>query len=225
MQNNKRQRNRRPRRNRKRAPARSRMYNKVKAARSANLKTDVHYLSRYAGAVDVSTISTLTSSWGGFLEFSLGQVPNSTDFSNLFDSYRLMGVLLTFRLMDNPDSTNYINSTTFTQGSNFYPKLWWCIDRDDSTTPTLASIRERSTAKCLVLRPDRFIKVLVKYPRPMIQAYSGGYMQAPVSWLRTNEPNTPHYGLKVVLDKMGYSGTTFTVGIDKKYFFTFKHSK
>jgi len=197
---------------------------KVRAARQLNFKSDIHYISRYAPLVDVTTLTTVASSVGACIQFSLADVPNYTELSNLFDSYRLIGVQLTFRLMDNPDSSNYINSTVFTQGANFYPKLWTCIDRDDNTVPTIATIRERAHAYCKVLRPDRFIKVFVKMPAPPTQVY-GGYGQGMIKWLRTTEPNVGHYGLKVVLDKMGYAGNTFTVGIDKKYFFAFKNTK
>lgn len=212
---------------RRRTPIKIRAQKKVQIARSVNLKSDIHYISRYAPMVDTSTLSTLTSSVGAALLFKLSDVPNSSDFVNLFDSYRLIGVQLTFRLMDNPDSGNYINSTTFTQGANFYPKLWTLIDRDDSTTPTVANIRERAHARCAVLRPDRFIKVFIKYPRPMVPLPGGtAFMNAPKNcWLRTTDTPADHYCVKVVLDKMGYAGNTFTVGIDKKYFFAFKDTK
>lgn len=197
------------------------------SARKLNLRSDIHYMSRYAPLVDTTTLTTATAAAGAFLSFTLNDVPNATDFTNLFENYRIIGVLLTFRLMDNPDSTNYISSTVFTQGSNFYPKLWTVVDRDDSTPPTLATIRERPYARCRILRPDRFIKVFVKYPRPIIATASGvTYTNPPrESWFRTSEPTVSHFGLKVVLDKMGYAGTTFTVGIDRKYFFALKGSK
>lgn len=198
----------------------------LKIARKVGLKKDVHFISRYSPSVDTSTLSTITSSIGAALLFKLTDVPNSSDFTNLFDSYRIIGVKLTFRLMDNPDSSNYINFVLSTQGANFYPKLWYMIDRDDSTTPTVATIRERANARCKVLRPDRFITVFIKYPKPLVPvATSGAVMSSSTGWLRTSDTPADHYCVKVVLDKMGYAGNTFTVGIDKKYYFEFKDSK
>jgi len=199
---------------------------KYQVAKSLNLKQDVHYLSRYAPLVDTSSLSTLTSSIGAQINFRLNDVSNPTDFTNLFEDYKIIGVKLTFRLMDNPDSSNYINQTVFTQGANFYPKLWWCVDKNDTTVPTVASIRERPYARYAVLRPDKFITVYVKYPKPVIPMEASGLMTPPVTgWMRCTESSVPHYGLKVVLDKMGYAGNTFTVGIDKKYYYSFRGSR
>lgn len=194
-------------------------------ARKVNLRSDVHYLSRYAPLVDTSTLTTITSGIGAALKFRLSDVTNSTEMTNLFDLYKITGVLVTFRLMDNPDSTNYVNSTTFTQGMNFYPKLWYCIDKDDGTAPTGATIRERAGARCVILRPDRFVKVFVKFPKPLLQLQSGAITDLARGMIRTDYPDVDHWGLKVFLDKMGYAGNTATVGIDKKYFFCLAQAK
>lgn len=201
----------------------------VSTVRKMNIKDGIHYFSRYVIQVDTGTLSTITGSIGATLLARLSDVPNSSEYAALFEQYRIIGVQYTFRLMDNPDANNYINSTVFTNGANFYPKLWWIQDRDDSTVPTLISIRERGEAKCAILKPDRFIKVYVKYPNTLdeIQANLGSTLAQSMrrTWINTEVANVPHWGLKVVLDKMGYAGNTMTVGIDKRYFFAFKGTK
>lgn len=221
--------NKRPIRVRRR-PMRMRRIRKnpVAIARNVGLKKDIHYISRWVPGVDVTALSTTLASVGTYFNFSLLDVSNSTDFSNLFDNFKLIGVQLTFRLMNNPDGDNIINDTVNATGANFYPKLWWVIDKDDITSPTLLTIRERALAKCRVLKPDRFITVFIKNPRPQLTLTGSGVTTAPSSWLRTSTASdlgTTHYGIKVVLDKMGYTGNAFTVGVDKKYFFAFKNSK
>lgn len=214
-------------------PMRMRMRRKgtVAVARSVGLKKDLHYMSRWVPAVDVSALSTNLASIGTYFNFSMTDVSNPTDFSNMFDNYKLIGVQLTFRLMNNPDADNIINDTVNASGANFYPKLWWVIDKDDIVPPTLLTIRERALAKCRVLRPDRFITIFIKNPKPQLTLTGAAVTTAPNSWLRTLNTagtlpdNTSHLGIKVVLDKMGYSGNVFTVGVDKKYFFAFKNSK
>jgi len=69
---------------------------------------------------------------------------------------------------------------------------------------------------------------MIKNPKPQLTLTGSGVTTAPNGWLRTNTASdlaTTHYGVKAVLDKMGYSGNSFTVGVDKKYFFAFKNSK
>lgn len=221
-------------RRRRRYPYKMGLKKMVSLVRTANLKSDVHYLSRYAPSVDKTSLATTGAEAGVGLVFKMSNVGNPQEFL-MFDNFKIIGVSLTFRLMENPDSNNTINTNATTQASNFYPKLWWVVDRDDGVTPTVASIRERASARCKILMPNRFVRVFVKYPRPIIATASGpGYTNPPREcWYRTNEgynPDNPaqelgFYGLKVVLDKMGYTGNQFTVGIDKKYIFAFKNTK
>lgn len=221
-----------PMRMRRKVPYKAGIKKKVAITRSANLTKDVHYFSRYVVAVDTTTLSTITSEIGAALTFRLSDIPNVSEYTNLFENFRIIGVKLTFRLMTNPDSSSFLNNSLVSQGSNYYPKLWWQRDYDDNVVLTVAQIRERASSKCAILKPDKFITIFIKYPKPLLEMAgntSTGALAAPKGlWLRTNSTNeidAPHLGLKVVMDKMGYAGNTFTIGIDKQYFFAFKNSK
>lgn len=216
----------------RKAPLKMGIKKKVALVKKANLGSDVHYFSRWVRAVDTTTLSTIASESSHSFVFRLSDVDNVSEYTNLFENYRIIGVSLTFRLMTNPDSNNFLNSTVFTQGANFYPKLWWTFDNDDGSPLTVAQIRERNASKCRILYPNKFVKVYVSYPRP-VDEISGNTATTVVAapkglWMRTgttNDVDTPHYGLKVALDKMGLAGNTMTVGIDKEYIFAFKGSK
>lgn len=201
--------------------------NDYKIAKKVNLMKDLHYHHRYTALTDITTLSTITSAIGAGLTFNAVNLPNWSEFSNLYDQYKIVGVEVRFRLMTNPDSSTFLNDITFSQGANFFPKLWWSIDKDDNSTPTVATIRERGSAKCAVLKPSQDIKVYIAYPRVQL-GFTGQYYVSSVDgmWLRCQDVNgATHFGLKVVLDKMGYAGNTFTVGIDYKYVMCFKNSK
>jgi len=219
-----------PMRRRRKVPAKMGIKKKVALVRKANLGADVHYFSRYVRAVDTNTLTTALSEVSHTFIFRLSDVDNVTDFTNLFDNYRIIGVKLTFRLMTNPDSNNFLNSTVFTQGANFYPKLWWVRDDDDGNVLSVADIRERNGSKCRILFPNKFLSIYVKYPRVLdeIVDNAGGTTVAAAPkamWIKTAGTNTQHFGLKVALDKMGLAGNTMTVGIDKEYIFAMKGSK
>ncbi|MEO5351358.1 MAG: hypothetical protein H7836_17210 [Magnetococcus sp. YQC-3] len=203
---------------------------KVALVKKANMKSDVHYHSRYVRAVDTTTLTTVASETSHTFTFRLSDVDNVTDYTNLFDNYRIIGVKLTFRLMTNPDSNNFLNSTVFTQGANFYPKLWYLKDYDDGNTLTVAQIRERAKAKCRILNPNRFVTIYVPYPRPLDEIVDNGGATTVIAankpyWIKSDGVNTQHFGLKVALDKMGLAGNTMTIGIDRQYFFAFKNSR
>lgn len=225
-------RRRMPMRRRRKMPLKMGIKKKVSIVRSVNIKNDVHYFSRWAPFVDTNTLSTSASTQVASLFCSLADIPNYSEFTNLFDSYKIIGIQFTFRLMDNPDSNNYINSTLFTQGSNFYPKLWVVQDRDSQTSTTVAQIRERGHSRQYILKPDRFIKVFIKNPVELDAVYDGssGSTYVPATprdkhWLPTGQTGIRHYLLTVGLDKMGYAGNTCTVGIEKRYFLALKNSK
>lgn len=216
-------------RRRKALPMRKPAVSRLAVARKVNIRRDMHFHTRYC-AIDTTTLSTVASSVSAFFTWKLSDVLNYSEFTALYDSYRIMGVLMTFRLINNPDAGNYINSTAAvaTNATNIYPNLWYIEDRDDSTAPTLATMKERSAVRKRVIYPNRDIKVFIRYPEPLINTATGaGNMPAPPRMLNTQNVDTIHYGLKVCLDMLGYASVTqnYVVAVEKKYYFAFKNTK
>ena len=69
-----------------------------------------------------------------------------------------------------PTGTNINAVTSVVNGENFYPKLWYIEDSDDSGTLTLSQLRERQGVKCLVLKPNVELKFFVR-PKVLVQTY------------------------------------------------------
>lgn len=160
------------------------------------------------------------------LTYSLDKVINFSDFTNLFDLYKVHKVEL-FISLQNPNPENTQNSNLI--GQTFYPKLWYFNDDDDQGAPTLAQFRERQGVRYRILMPNRIIKI-VCYPKIQTMTYrtltSTGYQAMRPNFIDANiDFNVPHYGTKLCLDMNGQSSTGYNtnVKVEAKYHLIFKN--
>lgn len=154
----------------------------------------------------------------------------ASDFTSLFDMYRITKVTYKFQLITNPDSaspfnvaatapTNYYNNPT-----NWFPKMWYVMDYDGGTTETLNSIRERQGVKCRILRPDKEIKISFT-PKCRVLTYktadTEGYAPKSIK-VDMNDTDVPHYGMAVVFDTNGHDPNNdypFKIAVERKITF------
>lgn len=152
---------------------------------------------------------------------------NYSEFSNLFDQYKLTKVVVTLRLVNNPDASAAINLTSATN-ANWYPNIWSIVDYDDSADENIDQLKERIGVRNQVLLPNKYLRFVVR-PKLLVQTYrtvsSTGY--APKSmFVDMAGTNIPHYGLKTVVD-LGTGAAMgtypFLIQQERKYFFTCKN--
>jgi len=172
------------------------------------------------------------------LSFKLNDVVNHTEFSNLFDRYRLDRIVVTLQLVTNPNSTVQLNSqeavqvnnsTTPTgwQTNNFYPKVWSYVDHDDADGSTILEMKEKIGAKCRILMPNKVLRYSL---RPAIAALAyktsttEGYLPKYGQFIDMQNPDLPHYGLHLTYDTNGLDPIHggFDVRVERKYYFTCK---
>lgn len=124
---------------------------------------------------------------------------NYTEFTPLFDQYRLRRVIMKFRLVP-PSEAN--NTPTTLQ---FYPDIAVTVDHDDANTPTtIDEIKQYGKCKTGVLQPNTWFTYRC-YPTASMQLYrtatTTGY--APLKnnqWLDLGYTDIPYYGIKVGVD-------------------------
>jgi len=162
------------------------------------------------------------------LAFCLQDLPGLTDFTSLFDTYMLSGVMLQFKLVDNPDSTYATNVTNINNARNFFPTIWHVADDDDNNTMTLAQIKEFERVKHRVLYPNRETNVMLR-PKTVTQLYRStlttGYATGKSrQWLDMAQVDIPHYGFKCVFDFEGVEPTqAYRIKVNAKYYFQCKN--
>jgi len=155
----------------------------------------------YTGATSNFAGVTLPAA-SNFIGFAyapcLNDVVGDTDFTNLFDQYKIKRVTFRFRLVTNPDASNLQNTTATTNAANVFPLLYLFPDHDDVTVPaSINEVRERAGVKCSVVKPNSFVKYSIR-PTTVTPITSGTIRNRP-QWLDVNSATTPHYGLKGML--------------------------
>jgi len=127
----------------------------------------------------------------GTYQFKLADVPNNSEFTNLFDQYRFDCVIIHFRSLNN---FNSISLSTFIP-----PRLYTVIDYDDNTNPS-GLIDLRQYQSLIETRFDRDIKRIVR-PRYSVEIYNGttaspSGISVRKQWIDVGDPNIPHFGVK-----------------------------
>lgn len=136
-------------------------------------------------------------------------LPNVTEFSNLFDQWKLVRIYLR---IDVP--MGYSNSGA---GPIIVPNLYYVPDYDDSQNATLTDILQYPQVKQHQFNLGGYTPLIMEMsPKPLrdvagsgISTTYGPMTAAP--WLRTADMSTPHYGIKIVFDTMGVTTSTAPV--------------
>lgn len=195
----------------------------------------VYRYTRFSNDSVTQTIDT--TEFLGYAQFSLSDVKSYTDFTNLYDQFMISHAQVHFTLINNPDAAFALGATANVNvndagakinATNWFPKIWWVYDSDDSTTISLSAMKERQGVKCTSLSPYKTVIMNVK-PKALIQTYrtntTTGYAPKRMFLDCATGYNVPHYGLKYVIDTLGVDPNDtypFKVRVEVKYWLRFK---
>lgn len=166
--------------------------------------------------------------------FTLNDVISYSDFTVLFDQYRIKKVTLTFRITTMATSAAPGAGAAVTADNLLTnPTIFWFVDQDDSIAPTTADMRERMGVRSRQLLPGRPVTLTVNRPRVdtvVFNAVGGSAavgLGKPSQWFDISQTNIPHQGIKWMIadfDARPLAGSTPTwqVTVEKKYWLEFK---
>lgn len=167
---------------------------------SLNPTEDGMYLVTGVNAVSNSTFYSFA------YQFDLGCLPDYTDFTNLFDQYKICGV----RLKWNMFNTN--STTTSASNQNIAGIIHSIVDYDDASVMTASAVgiqamREFESYRSQNLFDARKGSAFKRYVKPHIAlaAYGGtvftSYANKGPTWLDTaTGSDIKHYGVKVIVE-------------------------
>lgn len=172
----------------------------------------VQYFKRTVWLPGWNTTTAGTNSFTG-LNFRLSQLPNITDFTNLYDQYKICGVKVEVIPQYDNAQVNATPVAIVTQ--NFH-----VTDYDDSTTPpNMDALMQHQDVKRVP--STRIIKKFIK-PCFATQIFNTGITStygARRGWIDCATPDTEHYGMK-----FGFSANpvAFTYGLRMTFYLAFK---
>lgn len=136
------------------------------------------------------------------LQFQLSDLPNVSEFNNLYDFFKLNYIVIKIIWQANmTDSQNVASSGTA------IPRLIWVIDHDDAVAPAATqagatTLREYAKSKTFDFGTRRTCTIKFK-PSILTENYvSGiatGYTVSYNKWIDMANNTMPHYGLKAVM--------------------------
>lgn len=209
-----------------RAGVRGRRYGVSKGKGYQNiLKTKRSFYNvDYPGTWDIFYDST-ANSWRNDKRasvFHLNDVVNYTEFTNLFDAYKITGVKLQFVPVFNSGDPNMANKGAI-------PTLTYVRDYDDATTPNNEStLLEYGAHHRIYL--DRMRSIFIRNPKIQMAGRDGstgnftGVVESKKSvWLDCSTPTVNHYGIKWVLPTDSMS-TDIRIRVYATYYLQFKRT-
>lgn len=165
------------------------------------------------------------------LVFKLSDVRGYSEVAALYDRYMLTTVVVKFRIINNVYQLYYNNSSLTINPSNWFPKLWYKVDHDDSGLESIEDLKEAISTKCKILHPNYCIKVVIK-PAITTEVFKTtstvGYAPKWNQWLDMAETDIPHYGLKFCVDTNGYDpadSQPFKLEVERCYYFSCKDQR
>lgn len=146
--------------------------------------------------------------------FALSDLVNYTEFTALFDQYKITGVKLDFiPFADNVSwEVASLANLTATPGG----PLLIAPDHDDATPPADANeMLQRQDTK--VLPVGRRHRMFIK-PKYNVATYSGGGVRPASGWLDAGSVGVPHYGVKAWMAAPNVPNSNFTYQVWATYY-------
>lgn len=209
---------RRRRTGRKRAWRRNFKTRNYRRTKSGTLHQFVRFVNR--GTVNCTTG---TSSTFGTLSFKLSDVPTVTDFSNLYDQYRIKAVKVSFIPVTNVTFRSN-SSDLAVVGTAMSDRFFTVLDFNDTTNPTsINAMREYKNCKWT---PYTRIHKRFFYPKPL-EEMSGNIPANPIGnpWVPTAFNNVDYYGLKWGFEHPSTIATGSYFTIECKYYLQLRQPK
>lgn len=152
--------------------------------------------------------------------FTLASVPNYTEFTSLFDQYRIVAIKITFRPRFNV-------AQVAGSSNDIYPNFVSVIDYDDSNVLSgIADYQQYQTYKI-----TRFDKTHVRFfrPRMALAAYSGAfssYANQSAQWIDAASTGVQHYGVKFFIEAGVVGQTNLQAwSVEVAYFLEFRQTR
>lgn len=151
---------------------------------------------KFSRSFEIGALPRGATDLGHAFPFGLSLLPNYSEFTTLFDRYRIrqVDVRMTFAQRNISGST-----------SN-YPTIWAYMDDDDAAIPTAKSaVLERQSVRPFTFNESKTVYSVSIQPRWLIDGTSKASLAPRDMWIDMSTPSVSHYGLKLWVDNYNTS--------------------
>lgn len=174
-----------------------------------NPKQAMFYYTRYADFGSIT--STSASTQYGASAFNLTQVPGYTDFTALYDFYKIKAIKLSF--------IPWSNVTNGNSGTEFFQRIFTAIDYNDVGIPT--SVPELQQYKSCKWSPNNRIHKRYIKPKTIIDSFNELALTLDKQpWVPTTNTGNSYYGIKWAIESAINLTTLYK--IEAKFYLCFK---
>jgi len=141
----------------------------------------------------VDDFNSIQFGWGQF--FALSQVSNYTEFTRLFDQYRIDKIVLNFKFQANAVDVTQRGGAK----GGILPILYYTQDLDDGTAPASQDdLLQYQQCKSRILNGNDAFSMVIKpgVSRQVYQGATSGYEMARSPKIDNGYPDVQHYGIK-----------------------------
>lgn len=158
------------------------------------------------------------------LSFNLVDLPNVSEFVNLFQFYKFGMVELSFYVTTPPIAGAITTGSSAGTANAVFGKAELWVDKDvyNPTAPTDINIlQQRSTTQKVQFDERKGNKVVVRLKPEVLNPIYGGlvttaYARGGRPWLTTNNVSVPHYGIEFAI-RIPFNGVTAAMDIELQY--------
>lgn len=138
-------------------------------------------------------------------QFSMNQVVNNAELTNIADRYKIAGVSVKVKY-----NYNEFNGQAGTTNIGNQPVVKWVRDNDDSAPLSVSALQQKTGLTERMLGAGRFCKM---YLKPKVAGYAiGGAAAGGIvmksQYLNSSQIDIPHYGIKGFIEGMNLQATS-----------------
>lgn len=149
------------------------------------------YTFTRCGALATTTGANAASA--AAIQAQLNTLTNSSDFTNMFDEYKLSKVVVTIWLSYPPDAGGF-TTTAFT------PTIYWVRDRNNAATPgSVTEITEFAGFRMRRLSNEKNLNIVFR-PNTLTTTAGTALMPCYSPWCPTSDATVSHYGVRYIID-------------------------
>lgn len=181
-----------------------------------------------------------TAPYLGTFGFQLSQLPSDTDFTNLYEQYKISGVKMKFYQPYQNGAASMTTQAGSTVTTQPMIRMHSAFDPNDNSSAGISALQQYSTYRCQELTSPTIGKqgCLKFFYRPKVAALvanaslvASGYGSPKSMWLDCDYPSIVHYGFKWAFEPIYSDGTAFQftqaiqIPVSLTYYLKFKGTR